>query len=34
VWERNILRAVAELPDVELSELSDETTARQDAEAQ
>jgi len=28
VWERNILRAVAELPDVELSELSDETAAQ------
>jgi putative proteasome-type protease len=23
VWERNILRAVAELPDVEVAELSD-----------
>ena len=27
VWERNILRAVAELPDVEVAELSDETAA-------
>ena len=34
VWERNILRAVAELPDVELSELSDETAAQQGVEAQ